>query len=273
MSSGEPRKTKAERRDEARAARKQAEQDAASEAARKKRLWQLGGIVAIAAAVIVVIVIATSGGNSNDAPSGKPNGAAEINELFAGLPQSGLTVGKPNAPVTLVEFADLKCPVCQKFDVNALPTIIRNYVRTGKVRFEIRLMHFLDSQTPGVNDSERAARWAYAAGEQNKGMNAVELFYYNQGDETEAYATDAFLTWLGNAIPGFNSPKALAARSQPKITAKLALTSKQFEQNGFTGTPSFLIGSTGGTLVPMPTPNDYGDPSFYASQIDAALTK
>lgn len=273
MSTGEPRKTKAERREEAREARKQAEQADQAAAARKRRLWTLGGIGAIAVAIIAAIVIVTGGSDSGSADlKGKPNGAAEINSLFAGVPQTGTVAGNPNAPLTLVEFADMKCPVCQRFDVNALPTIVKRYVRTGKLRIELRLLHFVGEQeNPG--DSEGAARWVYAAGEQQKAWNAAELFYYNQQDETTRYASDQFLTWLGNAIPGFDSQKALAARKQPRVTAWLKANENQFQQNGFTGTPSFLLGTTGGSLAPLETPSDVGNPTGFTDAIDAALGK
>jgi len=277
MSTGQPRKTKAERRDEAREARKQAEQNDAAAAAKKRRLWQLGGIVAIAAAIIIAIaVVTTSSDSGGGTQSGTPNGAAEITELFKGVPQEGLIAGSKTAPLTLVEFADMKCPVCQKFDVNAMPTLIRKYVKTGKLRIELRLLHFLDAQTPDTTnpgDSEAAARWVIASGQQSLGWNAAELFYYNQGDEATAYSTDSYLTWLGTAIPGLNSKQALAARSNPKITAQLALNQQQFEANGFTGTPSFLLGTTGGSLAPLAMPSDVGDASVYSDAIDAELNK
>jgi protein-disulfide isomerase len=270
MSTNEPKQTKAEKQEAARAARKQAEQAESAAAAKKRRLWQLGGIAGIAVAAIVAVVVVTSSGSSNSDLSGKPNGAADIQKLFAGLPQSGNSVGKPNAPLTMVEFADLKCPVCRGFDVTTLPTLINKYVRTGKMRFEIRLLHFVGEQdNPG--DSENAARFAMAAGKQNREVQFVELFYFNQKDETTRYATDPYLTWLGNAVPGLNSQQALAQRNDKAITAKLAAYSQQFAANGFTGTPSFLLGTTGGSLQPLVAAGDLTSPSSFTSQIDAAL--
>jgi len=44
------------------------------------------------------------------------------------------SIGAPDAPVTLNEFASLTCPHCARFHAETLPDIKKNYVDTGKVR-------------------------------------------------------------------------------------------------------------------------------------------
>lgn len=274
MSTNEPRQTNAEKKEAARAAREQASQADVQAAAKKRRLWQLGGILGIAAAVIIAIVVATGSSSSTSSAdlTGKPNGAAEINALFAGVPQNGNEAGNPNAKFTLVEFADLKCPVCRQFDVGAMPTIIKNYVKTGKVKIQIRLLHFVGNQdNPG--DSEDAARFAEGAGLQNRMWSFVELFYFNQKDETTRYATPAYLTWLGNSIPGLNSAKAIADGKSKAITKQFATYEQQFAASGFTGTPSFLFGPTGSKLAPFQPAGDGSQPGSFTAAFDAALGK
>ncbi len=41
--------------------------------------------------------------------------------MVGGIPQSGNTLGAPNAPVTLQYFGDLECPICKEFTLGALP--------------------------------------------------------------------------------------------------------------------------------------------------------
>src|SRR4051812_42900336 len=107
------------------------------------RLAVLGAVAV--AAVLAAVVLAGRGG---DKPT-KTTTAA--NSALAGIPQSGLSLGSPNAPVTIVEFADLQCPFCAEYDRDVFPSILDRYVRTGKVRLELRLLRLLrpDSDPPG----------------------------------------------------------------------------------------------------------------------------
>lgn len=47
----------------------------------------------------------------------------------------GYTLGKADAPVEIMEFADFECPSCGRFAALAEPDIRKNYVETGKVKF------------------------------------------------------------------------------------------------------------------------------------------
>lgn len=50
----------------------------------------------------------------------------------------GYLMGNPNAKVKLIEIGSLGCPYCKRFDDEGVPTLINNYVKTGKVSWEFR---------------------------------------------------------------------------------------------------------------------------------------
>jgi protein-disulfide isomerase len=241
--------TKRERREAARQARLEREAKEASAARRKRRLVQLGAAIA-AAVVLVVVAIAISGGgddgsggsSGSSASGGDVAGLNETTAMLQGIPQNGTTLGKPDAPVTIYEFADLQCPFCKEFATTALPQLVRDYVATGKAKLVYQDMAFIP------NGSEDAAAAADAAGQQDKLWYFTNLFYWNQGQEQTGYVTDAFIDKLYNAIPGLDAAKANEARKKPPATKAFEEPRKLADQYGVSSTPSFVAGPTGGEL-------------------------
>jgi protein-disulfide isomerase len=194
------------------------------------RLGLLAGLAVIA--VLVAVVIASPA--KNDSPKGG-SGTAVVSGL-KGIPQSGVTLGSPNAPVTMVEFADLQCPFCAEYSRDVLPTVIDRYVRTGKVQLQLRLLRFLGP------DSDRLARVAVAAAAQDRMWQFVELAYLRQGAENSGYANDAFINQLAADAGLRKTDAGTAAERQVRQAEQAARTL------GISSTPSFLIGPTGGPL-------------------------
>ncbi|HEY9079567.1 DsbA family protein [Magnetovibrio sp.] len=73
------------------------------------------------AVVLVVSALTVNGGARAE--------MASINDAL-----SEMSIGSPDAPVTLHEYSSLTCGHCANFHVNTLPEIKKNYVDTGKVR-------------------------------------------------------------------------------------------------------------------------------------------
>jgi len=47
-------------------------------------------------------------------------------------------VGKPDAPITIIEYSSLTCPHCAKFHAEAFPLVKKNWIDTGKARLIFR---------------------------------------------------------------------------------------------------------------------------------------
>jgi hypothetical protein len=92
--------TRKQKREQARAQRKELEQAEAADTLRRKRLTQLGIASAVVVVIILAIVLATSGGSKTTVPKPSSKQAsqtvAEVNSLLAGIPQSGSTLGAKN---------------------------------------------------------------------------------------------------------------------------------------------------------------------------------
>jgi protein-disulfide isomerase len=257
--------TKKERQRQAREVRQAAERKAAERERRRRRAWQVGAAAGLAAALVAIAILVSQSGRGEDAAyaPGRVSDGSRVAALLSGIPQRGIALGAANAPVTLVEFADLKCPICRIYSQQVLPQLIADYVRPGRLRIEFRAQHFVGEQTnPG--DSLAAARMAEAAAAQNRLWHFTELFYANQQDEGQRYVTDAFLRDLGQAIPRFDVDRALGQRNSPTVGASLRDAQALFERSGFTGTPSFLLGRTGRPLRTLSysrlSPDEFTEP-------------
>jgi protein-disulfide isomerase len=236
---------------------------------RKRRLVLLGGAVALAALVVVVAILISQGGDDGD--TAQPAGAggsgdgesAEVSDISEGIPQRGVTLGDPEAPATLIEFADLQCPFCAQFATQALPTVIDEYVRDGRLKLQLRLLAFLGP------DSERGAEVAAAATLQDRLWPFSELFFENQGPENSGYATDRFLRGLARETPGLDVARVSEDIDSPPANRLVRQAARQAEELGVDGTPSFFL--VRGGEAPRPLELSSLDADSFTLALDEAL--
>jgi protein-disulfide isomerase len=236
--------SRTERKEQARN-RRLAEERALQERARRRlRVRMLGGVAVVAAAVVAV-GIAVSTGASGSSP--KPQSvaaektAATVDALLNGIPESGSTLGSPNAKVTLTEFGDLKCPICRQFALGAEKQLIERDVRAGRLKIDYRSLCTATcaGPQPGVFSTQQAA--ALAAGKQNRAWYYIELFYHLQGDETTSYVTPSFLDNLAKLVPGLNYRKWVSDRGSATLAGRLSADQRAAHAAGFSGTPSVIV--------------------------------
>ena len=82
--------------------------------------------------------------------------------VLAAIPSHGATLGYADAPVTIHEYADLRCPAVSRVGRDVLPDVVRTLVRTHRARLSLDLWPIL-----GPNSVD-AARAGYAAARQDR---------------------------------------------------------------------------------------------------------
>jgi len=92
-------------------------------------------------------------------------------------------LGNQNAKVTVVEFADFQCPFCKQFYTTVEPSLMNEYVKTGKVKLAFRNYAFLGQE------SNTSAEGAYCANDQGKFWAYHNFMYEHQGQENSGTFT------------------------------------------------------------------------------------
>lgn len=211
-----------------------------------------GAAVIAIAAVGAALAFALTGGSSSSKPettsSTLPDAAATVN-MFRGIPQHGNVLGKANAPVTMVQYIDLQCPICRAFETEIMPTIVPRFVRTGKVRVVSKPIAFIGP------DSVTGRAAALAAGRQNRFFEFAQLAYANQGSENSGWLDDNFIRAAYASIPGLDAAAAEKARNERSISQEADQFESQATADHVTGTPTILVGKTGGTLTEVTSPD------------------
>lgn len=195
----------------------------------RKLVLLLAAAVAAALVAVVAIAVSSGGGSSTTTTSTTSTGS-----FLAGVPQHGETLGDPSAAATLVVFEDPQCPYCREWSLGALPTVVKDFVRTGRVKLVWRGIEIIGPNSiPGL-------RAAYAAAEQNKLWNFVDALYNRQGAENSGWITTPLLQEAAKAA-GVNATKMLAASSTPTVLNALKASTAESVQDNVQGTPSFVL--------------------------------
>jgi protein-disulfide isomerase len=181
--------------------------------------------------------------------------------MFRDVPQDGATLGDPNAPATMVEFVDLQCPFCAEYTRDTLPTVVERYVRTGKLKIELRPISIIGP------DSTTAAAAAASAAQRNRLWQFVDLFYLNQGRENSGYVTDDFIRRIARGA-GVDPAAALSASETPASIPLLRQAATEAQTNAINSTPSFLL-RRGGQLEGIAVSSF--EPAEFTAALDKAL--
>lgn len=160
-----------------------------------------------------------------------PTPGAKVNVAVGGLP----ILGNKNAKVTIIEFADFRCPFCEQFFTNTEPQILKDYVDTGKVKFAFRNFAFLgDPSVVAANASE-------CANDQGKFWDFYNYLYKNQPAETDTsmYNTDT-LTQAAVSL-GMDDSKFRNCLDNKTDAAKATKDMTDGQAAGVSGTPTFFV--------------------------------
>ncbi len=230
---------------------------------RQRLVLLLVAVLVAAAAVGVALVFVGSGGGSSPGASGSTVSTTQNQEsALAKVRQKGLELGSASAPNTLYVFEDPQCPYCKQWSLDSVPTTVSEFVKSGRVKLELRPIEVIGS------DSEPGIRAVYAAAQKNKGWNMLEALYQRQGSEETGWITSAVIA--AAADEAGVAPSFVASRlSSAAVTAAWRAGQTQAQQWGIAGTPSFVLVKQLGT--PQQVNPGSLEPTDFAAALRAAL--
>ncbi|MEU9186536.1 thioredoxin domain-containing protein [Streptomyces sp. NPDC048484] len=197
-------------------------------------------------AVLCVAMLMLAGCGQR-AAEGKPvfESAEDLPEKLA---EDGTTilVGDPDAKLTVRLYEDLRCPVCEEFEVTGGSRALRAEMLDHRAKTEYTLASFLDDRLGG-SGSKKAANALRAALGEGKFVEYHEVLYANQPEESVDGYTDANLLELAGEVEGLRGPAFDTAVKTMKYRSFVTASEKAYERAGGAeepggpGTPTAVI--------------------------------
>src|SRR5689334_14863710 len=158
--------------------------------------------------------------------------------IVAGEPQ-GYLMGKPDAPVQVIEFADFECPACGQFATLTEPDVRKRFIEAGTVAYR-----FYDYPLAMHKNTWHASNAAACADEQGKFWEMHDILF-NEQDRWNGQATSRpkgkfkeYATQLGLKVDQWEQCYD-AQKYLPRIKANEQMAIKR----GAGQTPTFIIGT------------------------------
>jgi protein-disulfide isomerase len=187
-------------------------------------------IVAALVVIIVAIVIATQL---------KPVGEIATSNRVYSVETNGFSLGSPEAPVKVVEFADFQCPACANYWSVLEPTIIEQYVATGKVEYTFSPFSFL-GRGQAWDESKKAAEAAYCANDQGMFWEYHDMVFANHNGENQGAYSKERLNAFAEALE-LDMNEFKSCFTSGKYTQAVEDANTFASSQGASYTPSFLI--------------------------------
>lgn len=148
-----------------------------------------------------------------------------------------MSLGNPEAPVTVIEYASYTCPHCRSFHEGAYKDLKAEYIDTGKINFVYREVYF-----------DRYGLWASmiarCAGTPQSFFGISEMVYERQPEWTKAGEPAAIVEELRKigAVAGLDAETMESClQDGEKARTLVAWYQENAEADGIDSTPSFVI--------------------------------
>jgi protein-disulfide isomerase len=162
----------------------------------------------------------------------KPEGSVDMAKLLQPGTLPEMSLGKPDAKVTIVEYASMTCPHCAHFHATTLPDLKAKYIDTGKVRLVFR-------EFPWDPRAEAGFMLARCSGDNYFAMVDV-LFKQQMQWAGVENSKDALLQI--SKLAGFTQEKFEACLTDQKLLDDVRAVQKRgADEFGVNSTPTFFI--------------------------------
>jgi protein-disulfide isomerase len=146
------------------------------------------------------------------------------------------TRGAASAPVTVYEMSDFQCPFCKRHVDQTFPTLLKEYVDTGKVRWV-----FINFPLVSIHpNAVPAAELAMCAGRQGKFWEAHDLIFRTQRVWAPLKDPGPFLATLVDSLK-LSKPKVLPCLEKGETRKEIETDADGAVRTGAQSTPSFYI--------------------------------
>ena len=193
----------------------------------------------VLAGVIIAGAIMFTRNNDSVAPTKKLAQAGDAAPTataadIKAVESNGPVLGKSDAPITIVEFADFQCPFCGRFYQSTAKDIIEKYVKTGKAKLIYHDFAFLGEE------SNWAAQAARCAGDQGKYWQYHDYLYEHQNGENEGSFAKNNLKSFALEV-GLNADDFNTCLDSGKHAQEVLDDTEAGRKLGVTGTPTSFV--------------------------------
>ncbi len=149
--------------------------------------------------------------------------------------------GKVSAPITIIDFSDFQCYLCNRFVKNSEPLVNQSYIQTGKVA-----LVFNHLPNRGF-DSTDAALAAQCTNDQGKFWQFHNLLYSNQKAIDSGWVSKENLKNFASQIPGLDIRRFDRCFDSEKYKSFVQKDIELALSFGFKETPSFIVENSNGS--------------------------
>ena len=143
-------------------------------------------------------------------------------------------LGDPSAPITIVEFGDYQCERCYEWFHETKPSIVQDYIDTGKANLVFVDLAFLGK------DSIPASMATYCAEDQEMYWEYHDLLYNFQEHVDNGWANSERLKAFAFSL-GLDKDLFESCLDSEKYSKRVQYNIQQARENGVRGTPGFFI--------------------------------
>src|SRR3989442_8879119 len=144
--------------------------------------------------------------------------------------------GRVDAPVTVYEMSDFRCPYCGEFALATMPLLEREYIQPGKVRFV-----YINLPLPSLHkNAASAAEVALCAARQQRFWPMHDLLFRHQDQWAPLASPRAFLLALGDSA-GLDRARLTRCVASGATAADVRADAERARRSGATSTPTFYI--------------------------------